>query len=337
MILLVLIALCWIRQGHRPERDEIPSPYLKFLWGHFECLVVQDRLLYKQEGPLCGLFKFGHSLLEPLEQQSSQTEVQLLCLPHPRTAVCQWRGFPCLPPHQHSPWVQQPLSAGTSSNFWMRYRTLPPPPWRLSQSLNWAPWALGSPFLDTCLELQVSSPSCQEPRLHPTSFATSEVKLIPFHAGAELSMFWAALKSAPWQVATGMVELALPSASPQPHSDSSSTQRDLHLEETDISLILPWGGVMLMLEWTFCDVTKMLPRTLASLAFFLYLCVCSTSVEMGFQQIERSPNGCCVDCNYYMVQNYNCQLNVLGQLWNSAVIELWFENAQQGEALGSSC
>ena len=47
-------ALCWIRQGQRPERDNISSSVLdlKFLWGSFECLVVQDRLLYKQIGPL---------------------------------------------------------------------------------------------------------------------------------------------------------------------------------------------------------------------------------------------------------------------------------------------
>ena len=46
-------ALCWIRQGHRPERDEILSSGLdqKFLRSNYECLVIQDGLLCKQIGP----------------------------------------------------------------------------------------------------------------------------------------------------------------------------------------------------------------------------------------------------------------------------------------------
>ena len=49
-----LDTLCWIRQGQRPEIDEIllSGLDLKFLWGNFECFVVQDGLLYKQIGPL---------------------------------------------------------------------------------------------------------------------------------------------------------------------------------------------------------------------------------------------------------------------------------------------
>lgn len=47
-------AMCWLRQQGRPERSEILSTGLdaKFLWGNFDCLVIQDGLLCKQVGPL---------------------------------------------------------------------------------------------------------------------------------------------------------------------------------------------------------------------------------------------------------------------------------------------
>ena len=47
-------ALCWIKNGQRSERDKILSTGIdqKFLWASFDCLDVQDGLLYKQVGPL---------------------------------------------------------------------------------------------------------------------------------------------------------------------------------------------------------------------------------------------------------------------------------------------
>ena len=47
-------ALCWLRQGKRPDREGILSYGLdqKFLWGNFETLIVLDGLLCKRIGPL---------------------------------------------------------------------------------------------------------------------------------------------------------------------------------------------------------------------------------------------------------------------------------------------
>ena len=54
-------ALCWIKNGQRPVREEILSIGIdqKFLWASFDCLVIQDGLLYKEVGPLtdCSGFK----------------------------------------------------------------------------------------------------------------------------------------------------------------------------------------------------------------------------------------------------------------------------------------
>ena len=47
-------ALCWIKNSQKPERKEILSTGInqKVLWASFDCLVIQDGLLYKQVGPL---------------------------------------------------------------------------------------------------------------------------------------------------------------------------------------------------------------------------------------------------------------------------------------------
>ena len=47
-------ALCWLRQGKRPDREGILSAGLdqKFLWGNFDTLIVLDGLLCKRIGPL---------------------------------------------------------------------------------------------------------------------------------------------------------------------------------------------------------------------------------------------------------------------------------------------
>ena len=47
-------AFCWIRNGARPDKEDILSSGLdtKFLWGNFDCLIVQNGLLCKKVGPL---------------------------------------------------------------------------------------------------------------------------------------------------------------------------------------------------------------------------------------------------------------------------------------------
>jgi transposase InsO family protein len=47
-------AFCWVLKGHRPDKEEILSSGVetKFLWGNFDCLVIQDGLLCGKVGPL---------------------------------------------------------------------------------------------------------------------------------------------------------------------------------------------------------------------------------------------------------------------------------------------
>ena len=47
-------ALCWVKNGKKPEKEAILSLGLdhKFLWGNFDCLIIQDGLLCKKVGPL---------------------------------------------------------------------------------------------------------------------------------------------------------------------------------------------------------------------------------------------------------------------------------------------
>ena len=47
-------AMCWLQQGKRPEREVILSSGIdsKFLWGNFDCLVLENGLLCKKVGPL---------------------------------------------------------------------------------------------------------------------------------------------------------------------------------------------------------------------------------------------------------------------------------------------
>ena len=47
-------AFCWLRAGKKPEKAEILPASLdtKFLWGNFDCLILQDGLICKQVGPL---------------------------------------------------------------------------------------------------------------------------------------------------------------------------------------------------------------------------------------------------------------------------------------------
>ena len=47
-------AFCWIKNGSRPEKEEILSSSFdtKFLWGNFDCLVIENGLLCKRIGPL---------------------------------------------------------------------------------------------------------------------------------------------------------------------------------------------------------------------------------------------------------------------------------------------
>jgi hypothetical protein len=47
-------ALCWIQAGQKPEKSEILSAGLdtKYLWGNFDCLIVQDGLVCRKIGPM---------------------------------------------------------------------------------------------------------------------------------------------------------------------------------------------------------------------------------------------------------------------------------------------
>lgn len=47
-------AFCWLRAKKKPEKAEILSAGLdtKFLWGNFDCLILQDGLICKKIGPL---------------------------------------------------------------------------------------------------------------------------------------------------------------------------------------------------------------------------------------------------------------------------------------------
>ena len=70
-------ALCWITQRSRPGQDEILSSRLdhKFLWSNYECLVVQDGLLYNCVGPLAD----GLSLVTVYVPASLRKEVIHQC------------------------------------------------------------------------------------------------------------------------------------------------------------------------------------------------------------------------------------------------------------------
>ena len=69
-------ALCWIRQGSRPGRQIVSSGLdQKFLWSNYECLVFQDRLLYKRVGPLTD----GSSLVSVYVPASLRKEVICQC------------------------------------------------------------------------------------------------------------------------------------------------------------------------------------------------------------------------------------------------------------------
>ena len=47
-------AFCWLRSGKKPEKQEILPAGLdtKFLWGSFDCLVLEDGLIWRKIGPL---------------------------------------------------------------------------------------------------------------------------------------------------------------------------------------------------------------------------------------------------------------------------------------------
>ena len=66
-------ALCWIKNGQKPERDKILSTGINqnFLWASFDCLAIQDGLLYRQVGPLID----GYSLMSSKPKERADQTV----------------------------------------------------------------------------------------------------------------------------------------------------------------------------------------------------------------------------------------------------------------------
>jgi transposase InsO family protein len=70
-------AICWLQSGHRPEKADILSSGLdlKFLWGNYDTLVLQDGLLCRKVGPLFD----GSTKVTVYVPPSLRREVTRLC------------------------------------------------------------------------------------------------------------------------------------------------------------------------------------------------------------------------------------------------------------------